>query len=256
MRIASIPGWNVRCKLLLLMALLPTVCLATETAQGPEKVRPLDLGPAGVEPTDAPVSGDRGSRDAILPDGRPPLTPELGGGSDSAPQGPPPSGPPRGYGPPPPPLFAAESWYIGPGDVSGTATNLSMGFLSVASGRRFTFGRTMLSLRPQFQTAAPMRSRPVGVTNCSSTGISGWRWGRSTRRRIRCAGSAKSGRRSDEGWSSTWAPTETWPRACSCAGGSGFKWVVSAGCTTRVDSALFLSDFDEQLSDQSWRPTY
>ncbi|MDX2037752.1 MAG: DUF6268 family outer membrane beta-barrel protein [Isosphaeraceae bacterium] len=93
-----------------------------------------------------PTSLEPGAR------GRPPLTPELGGGADSAPDGPPPSGPPKGYGPPPPSILAVESWYIGPGDVTGTNTNLSMGFLSVSSGKRFTFGRTMLSLRPQFQT--------------------------------------------------------------------------------------------------------
>ncbi len=102
-------------------------------------------------PANPPMREVEIPRDPGRPEDRPPLTPELGGGADSAPNGPPPSGPPKGYGPPPPPLLAVESWYIGPGDVSDTNTNLSLGFLSVASGKRFTFGRTMLSLRPQFQ---------------------------------------------------------------------------------------------------------
>ena len=70
------------------------------------------------------------------------------GGPDSAPEGPPaPQGPPKGFGPPPPPKFAVDSWWIGPSLVEGSQARMSMSFLSVGGGKRFTFGRTFLSVR-------------------------------------------------------------------------------------------------------------
>ncbi len=76
------------------------------------------------------------------------------GGPDSAPNDPPATdeGRRRGYGPPPPSPLAFDSWWIGPSLVEGSQARMSMSFLSVSGGKRFTYGRTYLSVRPQFQT--------------------------------------------------------------------------------------------------------
>ena len=74
------------------------------------------------------------------------------GAPDSAPDGPPAAqGPPKGFGPPPPPRFAVDSWWIGPSIVEGSNARIAMSFLSIGGGKRYTFGRTFLSVRPQFQ---------------------------------------------------------------------------------------------------------
>lgn len=151
MVIAWLSDRAIRRHLQMVLSFVLPFAMPAAAAIGQEESNLRDHAPDRMAPTDPAIVGVQGSRSSLLPGGLPPLTPELGGGADSAPNGPPPSGPPKAYGPPPPPRLAAESWYIGPGDVSGTPTSLSMGFLSVASGKRFTFGRTMLSLRPQFQ---------------------------------------------------------------------------------------------------------
>jgi hypothetical protein len=77
------------------------------------------------------------------------------GGPDSAPDDPPAppgQGPPaRTYGPPPPPRLAVDGWWIGPSRVGSDDSRLTMSFLSVSGGKRFTYGWTNLSIRPQFQ---------------------------------------------------------------------------------------------------------
>jgi hypothetical protein len=44
-----------------------------------------------------------------------------------------------------------DGWWIGPSLIEGTDARLAMSFLSVSSGKRFTYGWTNLSIRPQFQ---------------------------------------------------------------------------------------------------------
>jgi hypothetical protein len=81
------------------------------------------------------------------------LTRDLGGGPDSEAPAPPAFPKGKGFGPPPPPRLALDGWFISPAGTADPGSDLSLGFTSIAAGRRWDLARfTMLGLRPQFQT--------------------------------------------------------------------------------------------------------